>query len=249
MKNYNTFITERKILYQKKLCPDIWENGKMIERIEDKLCRIARDFYEDLKIDAEIQDIYLTGSIANYNYTSSSDLDVHIVIDFSKVDDNIELVKKAFDGQRFMWNLRHHIVIKGHDVELYVQDINEINEPGAQVSSGLYSLMNHKWLKIPVYNPPNVDTKDVDDKYEARAYDIDEYEKLAKGELDPIDAEDYYNKAKELKSKIMKSRKEGLTSTGEFSIENLVFKKLRKEGKLKKLINTITKFYDKIYSQ
>ena len=34
----------------------------------------------------------------------------------------------------------------------------------------------------------------------------------------------------------MKSRKEGLSEEGEFSLENLVFKKLRSEGKIKKLI-------------
>ena len=244
MKKYADFITERLVSYQKNLCPDIWEGNKMIERIETKLLRIARDFYKDLDIKAEILDIQLTGSIANYNYTSNSDLDVHIIIDFSEINDDIELVKKAFDGQRFMWNLRHHIVIKGHDVELYVQDINE-----EHVTSGLYSLMNHKWIKEPIYNRPNVDTKDVDDKYEARAFDIDELTKISKSKLDSTEAEDYYNKAKELKSKIMKSRKEGLSASGEFSIENLVFKKLRNSGKLEKLINIISSLYDKIYSQ
>lgn len=244
MKKYTEFISERKISYQKNLCPDIWEGNRMIERIETKLLRIARDFYKDLDIKTKIKDIQLTGSIANYNYTRYSDLDIHIILDFSEINDDIELVKKSFDGQRFMWNLRHHIVIKGHDVELYVQDINE-----EHIASGLYSLMNHNWIKEPVYNRPDVDSKDVDDKYEARAYDIDHLTKLAKSKLDSTEAEDYYNKAKELKAKIMKSRKEGLSASGEFSIENLVFKKLRNSGKLEKLINIISNFYDKIYSQ
>ncbi|MCK9416953.1 hypothetical protein M0Q97_09875 [Candidatus Dojkabacteria bacterium] len=244
MKKFTEFVIERMVSYQKNLCPDIWDGNKMIERIETKLLRIARDFYDDLDIKTDIKDIQLTGSIANYNYTSNSDLDVHIIIDFSEINDDIELVKKAFDGQRFMWNLRHHIVIKGHDVELYVQDINE-----EHVTSGLYSLMNHKWIKESIYNRPNVDTKDVDDKYEVRAYDIDELTKISKSKLDSTEAEEYYNKAKELKSKIMKSRKEGLSASGEFSIENLVFKKLRNSGKLEKLINVISNFYDKIYSQ
>ena len=140
--------------------------------------------------------------------------------------------------------MRHNIVIKGHNVELYVQDIHE-----EHTSLGLYSLMNHKWIKIPTYEPPNIDTKDVNIKYDARVFDIDELEKLSESDLDPIKAEEYYLKSKELKEKIMKSRKEGLSEKGEFSIENLVFKKLRKEGKIEKLINIITSFYDMIYSQ
>jgi predicted nucleotidyltransferase len=244
MKSYNNFITERKISYKKLLCPDIWENKVIIPRIEEKLLRIARDFYKELDVEAEIKDIILTGSITNFNYTKLSDLDVHIIIDFSEVDDNVELVKKAFDGQRFMWNIRHNIIIKEHDVELYVQDVNEEN-----ISSGSYSLMNHIWLKEPSYSQPNVDNKDVNSKYELRASDINEFEKLSKQNLDPYDSEQYYNKAKELKTKIMKSRKDGLSESGEFSIENLVFKKLRNEGKFKKLIDIIGILYDKIYSQ
>lgn len=244
MKNYNTFIVERKIAYQKSLCPDIWENGVIIQRIETKLLRIARDFYEELNIEAEILDIVLTGSLANFNYTSDSDLDIHIIIDFFEINEDTELVKKAIDGQRFIWNLRHNIVIKGHDIELYIQDKSE-----EYTSTGIYSLLNHKWVIAPKYNPPNVDTKDVDVKYDARLYDIEQLDKLSKTSLDPNEAQEYYTKAKDLKTKIMKARKSGLSSEGEFSIENLVFKKLRKNGKIKKIIDITSKFYDMIYSQ
>lgn len=243
IKKYNKFILEN-VEYHKQLCPEIWEGDKMVERIENKLLRIARDFYKELEVDAEILDIHLTGSLANYNFVKTSDIDVHIIMDFSKINDDIELVKKAFDGQRFMWNMRHNIVIQGHDVELYVQDVNE-----PHIASGLYSLMNHKWITKPVYNPPNVDQKSVDDKFKVRAYDIDELSKISKQKLEPEDAEMYYVKAKELKTKIMKSRKDGLSASGEFSIENLVFKKLRNEGYMEKIIDIITDLYDKIYSQ
>lgn len=243
MKNYSKFI-ENKISYQKQLCPDIWEGKVLNKKIEDKLLRIARDFFEELEIETEIIDIQFVGSLANYNYTSDSDIDVHIKIDFSDINDDVELVKKAVDGHRFMWNLRHNIVIKGHDVELYIQDKNE-----EHISAGIYSLMNHKWLKFPSYNPPDVDTEDIEPKYDARVYDIEELEKLSEQDLDPMDAQAYYTKAKDLKSKIMKARKAGLSASGEFSIENLVFKKLRNEGKIEKLINIISKLYDKIYSQ
>ena len=246
MKNFNQFINEKKIPYKKELCPDIWKGKTLIPRIEDKLLRIARDFFEDLKLDTEIVDIQIVGSIANFNYTTNSDLDIHILIDFSDINEDIILVKKAVDGDRFMWNLRHNIVIKGHDVEIYVQDINE-----KLASSGKYSLMNHKWIKFPTYNPPNVDTKDIEPKYNARVYDIEKLAKLAKAKLDSNEAQMYYEKAKEVKSKIQKARKAGLENdpSNEFSIENLVFKKLRNEGKIKKLIDTITKLYDMIYSQ
>jgi len=243
-KRKNDQVLERRIPYKKTLCPDIWESGVIIERIKIKLIKIAKDFYNDVELETEIKDIYLTGSMANYNYNDESDIDVHVVIDYSDVNEDTELVKKAIDGQRFIWNLRHNITIKGHDVELYIQDEKE-----EHCASGLYSLMNDKWIIKPVYNPPDVDTKDVNIKYEARVYDINKFEKLSKMNLTPEESDEYYNGSRDLKAKIMKSRKEGLTEEGEFSIENLVFKKLRKEGKIKKLIDIITRFYDKIYSQ
>jgi len=237
-------MSEKKVLYQKELCQDIWDGDVIKEKIRKKLIRIAKDFYNDVDLETEIIDIHLTGSMANYNYTASSDIDVHIITNFTDVNEDTVLVKKAIDGMRFIWNLRHNIIIKGHDVELYIQDDSEEHK-----SSGLYSLLKDEWVIKPVYNPPDVDTEDIDVKYEARVYDIERFEKLSKMDLDPEKSEEYYNSAKDLKSKIMKARKEGLSTGGEFSIENLVFKKLRNEGGLKKLIDLITRFYDKIYSQ
>lgn len=235
---------EKRISYQKELCPDIWEDKKMIEKIKTKLINIAKDFFEEIELETEIKDIHLTGSMASYNYNSESDIDVHISIDFSDVNEDTKLVKKLIDGQRFMWNLKHNITIKGHDVELYIIDINE-----EHISSGLYSLLFDEWIRRPKYNPPDVDTEDVDVKYNARLYDIEKFEKLSNSNLSPEESEEYHEKASELIKKILKSRKKGLSEEGEFSLENLVFKKLRKEGKIKKLIDAANNLYDKIYCQ
>ena len=47
----------------------------------------------------------------------------------------------------------------------------------------------------------------------------------------------------------MKARKEGLSETGEFSIENLVFKNLRNEGWIERLIDAGSNSYSGIYSE
>jgi len=237
-------MNESKISYQKELCQDIWDGKGIKEKIKIKLVKIAKDFFEDIDMETDIMDICLTGSMANYNYTKDSDIDVHIVIDFSDINEDTELVKKAIDGERFIWNLRHNITIKGHDVEIYVQDKKEEHR-----STGLYSLLNNKWITKPTYDPPNIDTIDVDTKYESRLDDINKLEKISEKDLEPDDAEKYYDVARELKNKIMKARKSGLTKEGEFSIENLVFKKLRNEGDIKRLIYIMASLYDKIYSQ
>lgn len=237
-------LTERKLEYKKELCQDIWDGTNLKEKIEKKLIKLAKDFFNDIELETEILDIHLTGSMVNFNYNADSDIDVHIVIDFKDVNEDVELVKMAVDGQRFIWNMRHHIQIKGHDVELYIMDVDE-----EHISNGLYSLIEKEWIKKPKYSPPDVDTEDIKPKFDARVYDILKFEKLSKSDLSETEAEEYYKSASDLKARIMKARKLGLHVGGEFSIENLVFKKLRKTGKFKKLLDTIGRLYDKIYSQ
>ena len=172
------------------------------------------------------------------------DLDVHVIIDFKKVDMNYDLVKKSVDGYRIMWNLKHNIRIKGHDVELYIQDVDEIH-----TSSGQYSLLNSVWLVKPKYNEPKIDEYSCELKYLTYKSGIDILEDVSKKEMSPDIAHKNHLYATEYKTKIMKERQSGLEASGEFSTENIVFKKLRNSGDIERLINVINVFYDKIWSQ
>lgn len=236
--------------YKSQLNPSFWskkDDGsfEFDPQVKDKLLQIANEFYSSYKLDVPIYDIQLTGSLANYNWTEKSDLDVHVLIDFSMVDDNVDLVKKAMDGQRFLWNIRHNIIIREHDVEVYLQDKNE-----PHVASGLYSLLRGEWIRVPNFNPPEIDEMDVEKKFHGLASEIDEIGARIEGESNgDVGARELYEYAEKLKKKIMTMRKEGLADRGEFSVENLVFKKLRNEGYIEKIIDLISKAYEKIYNE
>jgi hypothetical protein len=230
--------------YNKELNPLFWIDNLFNERIREKLLTIAYEFYSSFGYDAPIEDIVLTGSLANFNYNKFSDFDVHVIIDFTKIDKNVELVKKAIDGDRFMWNLRHNVTIKGYEVELYIQDITE-----PHIATGVFSLKNNKWIKKPMYNEPNVDEELVNFKYLTYKSGIDRLEEISNKDMSPETAAKNHLYASEFKSKIQKGRKDGLAQSGEFSVGNLIFKKLRNDGEIEKLINIIGKFYDKIYTQ
>ncbi|MCK9415409.1 hypothetical protein M0Q97_01975 [Candidatus Dojkabacteria bacterium] len=229
--------------YNKVLSPLFWNNFKFDEKVRLKLLDIANEFYDDLSYDVEILDIVLTGSLCFFNYNQYSDLDVHIIINFKDINDDVELVKKAIDGERFIWNLRHDIKIKGHGVELYIQNIDD-----PHTSAGLYSLLNDKWIKTPKYDLPTIDKENVNFKYLTYKSGINRLEEISNSELNSKEARDYYEYARSYKKKISASRKIGLQKDGEFSVENLVFKKLRNGKDFGRLIDTITRFYDKIYN-
>lgn len=230
--------------YNKTLHPRFWSNNKFNQDVRKKLLQIVDDVYGEPESSAQIDDIQLTGSLANYNYTKHSDLDVHILLDFSKINKDESLVKRALDGKRFIWNLRHNIVIYDHEVEIYYQDTNE-----PHVASGLYSLKNNEWITEPTYNPPSLDERDVLKKAEGISNIIDKLNNEVDKDLTTSEAKKWHTYGKKLKDKIQKMRSAGLKREGEFSVENLAFKELRNDGSIGKLIDLISNAYAKIYSE
>lgn len=260
LKSKGISLNEREIspFYHDVLNPVFWTKKKdrsgdekwvFDQRVRRKLLRIAKEFFSkfsDVLKEKNIVDIQLTGSLSNFNYTDFSDLDVHIIVDLKGIDDdNPQILKLAIDGIRFAWNLRHDIVIRGYDVELYVQ-----NEDEPHTASALFSLLNNEWIKKPVYDPPTVDEMDVEKKYAGIVSDIENLHTRLMVSVDlPSNARQLYKRCVKLKDKIQKMRKEGLAKGGEMSIGNLAFKKLRNEGYIEKLIDIISKSYDKIYTE
>ncbi len=231
--------------YNKTLNKKFWsEDNKFNPDIREKLLSITNDFIDKLDLDGvEIHDVTLTGSNSNYNYNDYSDLDVHVLIDFKDINEDEDLVKKALDGQRFVWNLRHNISLRDHGVEMYMQDKDE-----PHVASGLYSLLNNEWIAEPSYDPPTIDSRDV---YKKAKTIEDDVRVLKERVLDVKgrSAKDLHDCANQLKKKISNMRKSGLEREGEFSIENLAFKVLRNSEVIGDLIDIISRSYDKIYME
>lgn len=240
---FTEFINEGQF-YQDQLNPMVWDGEEINSELRTKLLQIAHDFYEDLKVSAPIEDIQLTGSLANYNWTKYSDFDVHVIMDLSKINPDVELVKIAMEGLKTVWNQRHPVNIGGYDVELYAQDINQLH-----LASGLYSLLKGEWLRKPEYSQPTVDPKDVQVKSDHYIYAIKQMMEEIQG-AGPEEAKDIMERASVLKKKISRSRDEQLAHKGgEFSVENLVFKRLRNEGWIGKLIDLKSQAYSHIYSE
>lgn len=209
---------------QSTLTPAIWNNETIPSKLRAGLLKIAKRFYEYLDIDAPIKDITLTGSAANYNWTPNSDIDLHVLIDYSDVDDNVELVRNLMMAKKSIWNSKYPLTYKNMDIELYAQDSEE-----PHTSTGVYSLMQNKWIKQPTPQDIQIDDQEIADKAKPFAYMIDNLDTDSDSVLDDIDA---------IRDKLKKFRKCGLDSGGEYSLENLAFKWLRNNGYLEKLAKT-----------
>jgi predicted nucleotidyltransferase len=242
MENEKTYIKSQldpSVLEPKSsLYPKIWvpETKKLNINIKNKLKQIAEDFVRGFKYPLKIKDIIITGSIANYNWNQYSDIDLHVLVDFNEIpDEYMEAFRDYFNAKKEIWNKTHNILLVGHEVEVYIQDINEPHH-----STGVYSVENDEWITEPQIKKQEINYDDVMTKTEHFIEQINKLSELI-GNKD-------YDKAKvgieKLKNKIKKYRQAGLDSEGEFSTENLVFKMLRNGGYLDQLSNLKFQAYD-----
>ena len=204
----------------------LWDNNKLKPDVREKLLKNAKAFIEFADLNnLKFEDITLTGSLANFNYSPQSDIDIHVVFDFSQISDDTEFVGDYLKLKKLLWEKNLPITIKGYDVEIYFQNSTEPHH-----STGVYSIFKNEWLKKPVNKIIDINRTAIQSKATDFMNNIDDLEKV----------NDYntmltqYNK---LKNKIKKYRTSGLESNGEYSVENLVFKVLRNTGYLDKLLN------------
>ena len=220
-----------------ELEPQIWDNEEIKPEIREYLLEIARDFIDGLPFEVSIEDVRLTGSLANYNWSRYSDIDLHIVVDFAELDENKKLVKAFFDQKRLRWNDIHDIKIKGYDVEIYVEDLGEEHK-----STGVYSIENNEWLTHPeaIDRPIDIDTAT------KKASDIEQQIASVESLFGSNEFEKVMRHVDRIKNKIKNMRQAGLESEEmEFSPENIAFKLLRRSMLLNKLTKLKYNAYDR----
>jgi predicted nucleotidyltransferase len=224
------------VTYHDQLNPSLWDKNNIKPDIREKMEQIAHAFIKSLKLpELKVTDIILTGSAANFNWTKQSDIDLHIVADLTNIRKvNPDLLDDYLFAKKANWNNTHSIKIYGFDVELYVQDEKE-----SHASSGVYSILKDKWITKPKYQKPTIDDSSVKIKAAALMDLIDSHIENDCSDIDDVE---------KTKEKIKKFRQSGLSSGGEFSIENLVFKTLRNNGYLRKLSDCYIAAIDKALS-
>jgi len=224
------------------LNPKVWENpedakdAKMKSKVKRALLKIADAFIDSLGDDIKVEDIILTGSLANYNWSKFSDFDLHVVIDFSQFKKQEDLHKELFNLKKQLFNEKHDIVIFGYEVELYAQDAKE-----AHYSSGVYSISDDKWLNVPERENSKIDRDLLETKILSWKQKLQNL--ILQIKKDGVEKTE--SKILALKDKLKEYRTSGLEKEGEYSYENLVFKYLRRSGLIEKLYDTINNQMDK----
>ncbi len=110
---------------------------------------------------------------------------------------------------------------------------------------GVYSLLNNKWVKKPVKVDFKPNERMIKEKSKNIIMAIDDIEEESKSK----DFDELEPKIKKVWKKIKSYRQSGLDSeSGEFSIGNLVFKLIRRNGYISKIMTLKRKLYDKQFN-
>ena len=200
------------------------ESNKLRPLVRKSLLRVISKYIESSEIISmsDVIDAQLVGSIASYNFTPYSDLDVHLVVNMEAVSCDPALFQLACNAERSNFNKNYDITIKGIEIEMYVEDVK-----ASTASNGIYSLYKDEWIKFPQkITVPNYDS---DEEYIAL---LDKWKSLAETVLGSANeaqqVQDYINNLYNL-------RRTSIMTEGEFGKGNLVFKEIRNLGLLDKL--------------
>lgn len=229
-----------------QLNPRFWINGKLNSKVRLKLMDIADDFIQTLNVKwVKPLDVVFTGSLANYNWTKYSDIDIHVIMNYEEVYKNVEFVKEYFEMKKYSWAQDHDSLrIYGFPVELYVEDSND-----AANSSGVYSIERNKWI----VEPKPFDDNEFDEQYVKKTAaklmtQVDELSDMIDSTDDEYKMDVLSKKVKRLNDKVKFIRQKSLKKEGEMGNGNIIYKAMRNAGYIDKLWDLKSKTYDKLNS-
>jgi hypothetical protein len=205
----------------------LWsDQGQLDPMVRSHLIKIANHFKRFVDLDFEVLDLQITGGQTSRYWTNHSDLDLHLITDYTSIDCDQELAE-LFDTKRLLYKQQHKIEIRGIPVELYVEDSRE------PAVGGAYSLIRDQWVR-PSTEPQGPLDLDRVAQYAARWQQIIQ----ATTAINDID------QARKVMSVLKDYRRKGLARSGEYGVANLVFKSLRNSGLVDQLRQQITDLED-----
>ena len=210
------------------LNPKLWDHDHLKSSVRGALLRIAEDFLDFVDVPVRVLDIVIAGGNANYTYTGHSDIDLHIIADYSQTPCDREAAE-LFDTKRLLYKQELDLNIEDIPVELYIEDHRH---PAVSAS---YSILRDQWIRLPRKDIPEYDEEEL--KHWINIWRTVLQHAVKTGSLQIC---------RQAVKLLRNYRKLGLgTAQGEFSVPNLVYKSLRNDDTLA----GITHFINQLHSR
>lgn len=200
----------------------------LLPDVRKKIVDIVAEFESYIQVPIEIADIQLVGSNVSYNYTETSDLDVHIIANFELVSCDVGVLQSLYDAKKSAFNKNLDIKIHGIEVELYVQDIQS-----GVTSNGIYSVCDNKWVKEP--KPIKSITK----------HNVEKELEKWQAKIAQVLEENNYEEISNTINLLYLIRHNSIATDGEYGKGNTLFKEIRSAGLLQQLKDALDKALSK----
>lgn len=206
------------------LDPAFWPDGqpgRLDPTVRKALLRIGEVFLDHSRLREKlaIRDIVFAGSLTGYLYHSRSDIDVHIHVDARAIGLPPDLTFMFLSDRSQVASEGREFTVRGRKVQVFLLDIVH-NKEG---SSGVYSLRDDRWTRLPARPDKPIDTARVADQALALVRQhfaaIEAYRKNPKS----VDCNVFFEFTRELK----RARRQAFDAEGEYAMANLVYKTLR----------------------
>ena len=82
---------------------NFWNDEKLNPEVKDAIMAVVESYLKSTNLEIGIDDIdeiEFTGSLANYNYSKFSDVDIHLLFDFSKLSKDPVFMRELLTVQK-----------------------------------------------------------------------------------------------------------------------------------------------------
>jgi hypothetical protein len=205
------------------LNPTLWDGDKIKPSVRAMLLKFSEAWAAYANVPPNlIENVIVVGGNAHYNYTDKSDIDLHVVVDKSKLGTNQVMLEDYLLTKKMLWQLSHQITVYGYPIEPYVEDPTKV----ISLYRGVYSLKNNEWIQHPNAADCKIgDAQKIEQAVQDYMRTIDQMI-ASKANADAF---------KLLKDKLKTLRGIAIAQGGEFGFENLVFKELRNRQYIDKM--------------
>ncbi len=147
-------------IYNRRLEPNLWAADMQLRTMPSNSLQMIVWHYiaymqsVGLPIkDEDVADIFLHGSTSNYYYDPTSDIDICIVMDTSRLSGALPGIDifALTTAMKIAWMRNRRIRIYGRGVDISIVDVNQPNYgPGMYKVGPAYSLPRDMWIRRPV---------------------------------------------------------------------------------------------------
>ncbi len=154
---------------QDNLCPELFaKNQKLRPEVKEVILNIvdlAGELISETFIDVKLKDVLLCGSCAGFLYLPQSEIDLVLLWEMpEELQSPEEFEEKLKLGNS---GYRH----RGFNFQIYGRNVNYVSYATMPGGSGIYSVMQNKWLSFPERKHFTYSLNDLYDRF----VELDEY--------------------------------------------------------------------------